>query len=192
MKLIKTDGGYHLKCLITDIPKGINVYNKINDIECVFGFGGYGGTLSLKNCQAIDNGYNLEGLAKEHHKLQYCDSYDPNIAPYIEADYKAGFQKALEILGDEKFSVEDMKNAIFFGFNYESLTKEEMMKIYDDVKLEFNNSSNEDMQSFIQSLQQTEWDVEIETNQIPADRAPGGWDISPKLDPDGNLILKRI
>jgi len=36
------------------------------------------------------------------------------------------------------------------------------------------------------------WDVEVEMDAIPADRAPNGWDGFPKLDADGYLILKTI
>jgi hypothetical protein len=36
------------------------------------------------------------------------------------------------------------------------------------------------------------WDVEVEMDAIPADRAPGGWDRFLKLDSDGCLILKTI
>ena len=45
---------------------------------------------------------------------------------------------------------------------------------------------------YLNSIQQPiEIEVAVEMVSIPADRAPIGWDISPKLDEDGCLILKR-
>jgi hypothetical protein len=38
----------------------------------------------------------------------------------------------------------------------------------------------------------TEIEVEIIMDRIPADLAPGGWDVFPKLDESGCLILKKV
>lgn len=40
--------------------------------------------------------------------------------------------------------------------------------------------------------QPTEIEVEVEMDRIPADLAPGGWDVFPKLDSQGCIILKRV
>jgi hypothetical protein len=40
--------------------------------------------------------------------------------------------------------------------------------------------------------QPTEIEVEIVIDKIPADLAPGGWDVFPKLDAEGCLILKKV
>jgi hypothetical protein len=40
--------------------------------------------------------------------------------------------------------------------------------------------------------QPTEIDVEVVMDKIPADLAPGGWDVFPKLDSQGCIILKRV
>ena len=169
-KLIKTGEGYHLKSQIKDIPKEINVYNKINDNEGLFGFGGHTGKLSIKNCEAIERGYDLEDLASY---FAYNQSTEESKEDFAKFAFAMGFCEALKILGDKKFSEDDLRLAMHFG--------------------KFGETNNQTTTiGFIKSLQQTEWDVEIETNQIPADRAPGGWDISPKLDSDGNLILRRI
>ena len=87
--------------------------------------------LSLKNCEAIANGYDL---------VELFDEVDESI-DYQEFDFssfKLGFKKAIELLGDKKFSEEDMLKAI------------EMYYGKDKIFIEI-----------IQSLQQTEWDVEI-------------------------------
>ena len=79
-----------------------------------------------------------------------------------------GFQKALEILGDKKFSEEDMKNAIYIAWDDDNLATTDI----------------------IQLLQQTEWDVEIEQELIQSSiEGEAIWKI--KLDTDGCLILKK-
>lgn len=151
-------------------------------------YDGYMKKLSLKNCEAIANGYDLDELAKMHHKLQYCDAYNADIAPYVEADYKAGFQKALSILGDKKFSKDDLALAYSSGW----------------VQRHNEEGSYYGMQKeFIQSLQQTEWDVEIAYEKDCYSSA-GRCDklimadciictpVTYLHDLDGCLILKRI
>ena len=136
------------------------------------------GKLSIKNCEAIANGYDLDELADEHCNKLY---HEGNINwDRYRVHFKLGFQKALEILGDKKFSEEDMRIAYDAGASNIDGDGDPI----DDVDMDF--------EGIIHSAQQTEFDVKVETNQIPADRAPGGWDIFPKLDSDGNLILKRI
>ena len=123
--------------------------------------------LSLKNCEAIANGYDLDELADEHCNKLY---HEGNINwDRYRVHFKLGFQKALEILGDKKFSEKDMK--LSYNANEEGWVS--------------FNAFMEDL------LQQTEWDVEIVMDRIPADRAPNGWDEFPKLDEDGCLILTK-
>ena len=83
-------------------------------------------------------------------------------------------------MGDKKFSEKDMLILAIDCWN--TASKPRYGATY---------NINEIVDNFIQSLQQTEWDVEIEMDAIPADRAPGGWDRFPKLDGDGCLILRR-
>jgi hypothetical protein len=134
--------------------------------------------LSLKNCQSIERGYDLDELAREmtdkEHQLatQYSKGYEKGIV--------VGFQKALELMGDKKYSEEDMTRIFEYGWNQRHFERMDETQL-----IEIKNG-------FIQSLQQTEWDVEIEMDAIPADRAPGGWDRFPKLDADGCLILKPL
>ena len=179
-KLIKTDDGYHLKALIKDVPKGINVYNKINDKECYFGFGTHSGKLSIKNCEAIELGYDLDELAYE--KSWNEDS---------EKGFINGAKAILEILGDKKFSEGDMMLSWDAGVmsqaictsNYFGLKRQEQLKEHRDYY-------KENLKHV--SLKQTKWDVEVVMDRIPADLAPGGWDVFPKLDKEGCLILRRI
>lgn len=127
--------------------------------------------LSLKNCQAIENGYDLDDIVKNHPLEGSNYSHSCGLNQGIEY----GFQKALEILGDKKFSEEDMIKA---------------MKEY---ALTWKNENE-----IIQSLQQTEWKVEIITEPMNLDeiREQGKGFLNsntnkPKVDEKGKLILKR-
>ena len=137
--------------------------------------------LSLKNCEAIENGYDLDKLSLSYvsdHLTKGTDEYHNS-----QIDFKEGFQKALEILGDKKFSEEDILDAWEDGAtNNHPLTKSKK-------------------ENLLKSLQQTEWDVEIEMEVINEQFSPGATCIAdsdyitvtkaPKLDADSCLILKR-
>ena len=135
--------------------------------------------LSLKNCEVIVNGYDLDELAEDwcmkpennwsNNNNEFGDNY---------GSYKEGFQKALEILADKKYSEEQLRTAYNVG--------------YTDGKdgATFYNR-------FIQSLQQTEWDVEIIEECLDKDcdglnrKGECITTGKTKLDADGCLILKR-
>ena len=127
--------------------------------------------LSIKNCESIANGYDLDELADEYATGKSSSDVFKNAH---QKDFTKGFQKALSILGDKKFSELDMRIAYDAGCN------------------NIDADDNINFQDTINSLQQTEWDVEVEMVSIPADRAPNGWDISPKIDTNGCLILRRF
>ena len=134
--------------------------------------------LSFKNCEAIERGYNLDELAKEY----WVDEYYNSHGSVLEMnDFKEGFKKAVKLLGDKKFSEEDMRTAFSYG-----------MDVYAEPNDWDKLNPYQKLNKHIQSLQQTEWQVEVVMDRIPADLAPGGWDVFPKLDADGCLILKRI
>ena len=159
-KLIKVENGYVL--MVNNI-----MYATDND------------KLSLKNCQAIANGYDLDALAREA-----CDITDPlrldsqkyKQDPYFKIGFNKGFQKALEILGGKKFSEKDMRRALSAG-----------LSIGYGRQFEIENKQVE-IDSYIKSLQQTEWDVEIEMD-ICGDKVYAVPE--PALDENGCLILKR-
>ena len=122
--------------------------------------------LSIKNCQAIERGYDLDELAKIEYPI--CEVWNDEEALIRELAFKKGFKKALELLGNKKFTEEDLRLAMHFG--------------------QFGEANNQTTTiGFIQSLQQTEWDVEIEIHIVPE-----GWENKPRLDSEGCLILKRI
>lgn len=139
--------------------------------------------LSLKNCQAIENGYDLDELAVED-CIVYPEHYNA-----VVKHYKRGFQKAVEILGDRRFDEEDILIAIEAGYhagvNYNIDEEEQVDKI---IRLK---------DLVIPSLHQTEWDVIIEMEAYhDGDFINDGKThiieakLRPRLDSDGCLILK--
>jgi hypothetical protein len=87
-----------------------------------------------------------------------------------------GFQKALELMSDKKFSEEDVRRALSAG-----------LSIGYGRQFEIENKQIE-INSYMKSLQQTEWDVEVEMD-ICGDKVYAVPE--PKLDENGCLILKR-
>jgi hypothetical protein len=147
--------------------------------------------LSFKNCQAIERGYDLDELGDEKYPIQNTGTmFMPNTHEvnnvFRQEGFKAGFQKALELMGDKKYSEEDVRNAYFNG------EKDSYVK---------GGQTKEMQDEFIQSLQQTEWDVEIEM-ECPQCQEWGYISecrnncnkkfLKPKLDADGCLILKIV
>ena len=141
--------------------------------------------LSLKNCQAIENGYDLDELVSQKYLIENTGTmFMPNTNEvnnvFRQEGFKAGFQKALELMGDKKFSEQDVRNAYFNG------EKDSYVK----------GGQTKDMENeFIQSLQQTEWDVEIEmftSKNLKSVSNDWGKLGNPNLDENGCLILKRV
>jgi hypothetical protein len=149
--------------------------------------------LSKQNCDEIFGVVDIGVLA-----LEECNNTDPlrldsvkyKQDPYFRIGYLKGYNKAME-LNDKLFTVEDIKKAIAFGWDYEGLTKEEMIERY-NFKLEYDNSYAEDTDTFIQSLQQpTEIEVEIEQVLIQSSiDGEAKWKY--RLDENGCLILKKL
>jgi len=156
-KLIKDNDGYWLDISDDGITK-----RPLTDF----------GQLSIKNCEAIANGYDLDKLADEYYKRL-------ELVPHKGNAYISGFQKALEILGDKKFSINEVV---------------ELCKILMSNPFETSGKTYQELtDNYIQSLQQTEWDVEVEKENVMHDYN-GNISLGAKfkLDSDGCLILKRI
>ena len=165
-KLIKDHDDYHL----------------VNDTNFIIGTtdeGMLGCTdkmkLSLKNCQAIERGYDLDELANNEFPDETTAGWKDSFTPRERKGFKAGFQKALEILGDKKFS--------------EFLDREKELGISDIKTIERIQWY---YKTYFDKSQQTEWDVEIE--MVPALSNNGNvyYGDIPKLDADRCLILKRM
>ena len=165
-KLIKDSDGYWL-----DISNDVITKRPLTDF----------GQLSIKNCEAIERGYDVFKLAYDSSKEFLIESTH---SPSFTFGYEQGFQKALKILGDKKFSEEDIKKA--FNVGWIQRHNEE-------------GSHYEAMEKVIQSLQTKEWDVEICCYLGNGDKESDSFKDTfvtntgiPKLDSDGCLILRRI
>ena len=148
------------------------------------------GKLSIKNCEAIENGYDLDELAEERTKKQLIRLLGGEDKEEVLDDIKKrkfyfieGAKAILEILGDKKFSEKQLKYNMLQLFYLEK-NEYEAEAFFRERQLAFIENS-------IQSLQQTEWDVEIEQELIQSSiQGEAIWKL--KLDADDCLILKRI
>lgn len=147
--------------------------------------------LSLKNCQAIENGYDLDELAKDSCSKLY--GREMNGRPHLwDEAFSRGFQKALEILCDKKFSEGQMKS-LFAKTLESSLSTESHTRMISDT--EYRHFLMDEMYNrIIKSLYQTEWDCIIEMEQITLPFGANQFitESKPKLDADGCLILKKL
>ena len=144
-KLIKTDVNY-----ILEDDKGIVVASTSLKKE--------GLSLSLKNCQAIERGYDLEDIKR---KVFFGFDGQPN--SFTIAAVERTIQIMVELMGDKKFTEEDLKKSWSEGYH----------RKVDEI----NGGTLNYFDDLIQSLQKTEWDVTFNPNE---------------KDIDGCLILKRF
>ena len=147
--------------------------------------------LSIKNCETIVNGYDLDELVKskypnvDNEDFEYDCEHDMIRDNYRSRGFYEGAKAIIEILGDKKFSEHQLKEAVAESWN----------SCEDN---EGNETFTQVFKRIIQSLQQTEWDVDIVTEPMNLDeiREQGKGFLNsntnkPKLDADGCLILKR-
>ena len=144
--------------------------------------------LSIKNCQAIENGYDLDDLAED--SVESCvNIYGEKIESGASElnqrkGFKKGFEKALEMNEGKLFTIPQVLKLCTdyykIGATEVGMPKEKRAILPKEIL--------EDMQK----LHWASWDVEIV--QVPAkdDCGPGetNW-MNPKLDKEGKLILKR-
>lgn len=134
--------------------------------------------LSLKNCESIANGYDLDELANRYtNPMNKSELVEQSISRH----FINGAKTILEILSDKKFTESDIKKAYHIG------------KISKDKHQIGMSTQPSDI--LVQSLQQTEWEVLIEMEVINHGAGEDGKlieTVEPKLDAEGCLILKRL
>jgi hypothetical protein len=146
--------------------------------------------LNLENCKTVARGYDLDEDALEEMAEDMLRSKDwdnditlPFNGGYIKGVIE-GFKKAVELMGDKKFTEDDLDNAFECGYEmFDSTGK------YNDILVEFKKS-----------LQQTEWDVEIVTRSKNIDELRESKEgflnnnnmRVPVLNSMGEIQLKRI
>jgi hypothetical protein len=121
-----------------------------------------GMSLSLRNCQAIERGYDLDEI-----KRKLFGGFDGLPDSFTIAAVERTIQIMVELMGNKKFSEEDVISMI-----------------------EKSRETGLTAQFLILTKQQTEWDVEIRMEEIHF--GGGCYKKQPKLDSEGCLILKRI
>ncbi len=151
-------------------------------------YDGYMKKLSIKNCEAIANGYDLDELISvELKKLPYEKHVDDGqfndgqLAGF-ELGAEWGFQKALEILADKKFSEIDLYRAFSINSAGNNTT---MRNFFEQTVLPMFNDNA--------------WLVEICCYIGNGDKESDSFKDPivtntgiPKLDENGCLILRRI
>jgi len=144
-------------------------------------------TLSLKNCQSIEHGYDLDKLISESDTSHLARWTSDSHELMFDEGFKIGFQKALELMGDKKFSEEDIKKVVEISRQGSLQENHNGYGVSTGSIFVLDNLSANDI---IQTLQQTEWDVEVMMEKI--DLSFGCYKIQTKFDEEGCLILKRI
>jgi hypothetical protein len=144
--------------------------------------------LSLKNCEAIVRGYDLDELAETFAKKH---SIYPTAQDDTEYGFKAGFQAAVEILGDKRFSEKDILKVILIA----SSTPDSLIG---------GTLKQKTLPQVIETIKQKKWEVVLEmefVGECKGDNNNGCFQESPahncgcfkkemKLDEGGCLILK--
>ena len=165
-KLIKENNFYKLIQNNTILVK-ISTNESIN-IHYSFG------KLSLKNCQLVERDYDLDELADKYEYVNYKGkSKSYNIG------FKHGFQKALELMGNKMYTADNIVDAYMAGH---------LRGMSTDMG---ENNIHPICSEHLNSLQQTEWDVEIVMEYVGKIKLNKLHEMKPKLDEDGCLILKR-
>lgn len=162
---------------------------------------GYMKKLSIKNCEEIQRGYDLEELACDkigidisvvkHIDRKVIEKNESTTTPIHEAGalgaglyhmvkgFEIGFLKALEILGDKMYTDDDIVDAYMAGH---------IRGMSTDMG---EDNKHPICSEYLNSLQKTEWDVEVEQELIQSSiQGDAIWEL--KKDKDGCLILKRI
>ena len=99
--------------------------------------------LSIKNCQAIKKGYDLDELC-EKYATNPMSNFAKNGHEYVaKHSFGRGFQKAMELMEGKKYSEMDL------------------MKAYKDGKTSMIKPHRLNMYEYEKSLQHKEWDVTI-------------------------------
>lgn len=157
-------------------------------------------TLSQQNCLEIEQHYNfgLPNIASIIAKNKFPDNPEMKISKRYENGFKQmafidGINFCLtQLLSDRRFTKEDVLNAYIKGIKEGELKNDPAFSIHDFAK---------DEQAFRDSLDSEEFNVEIVT-ECPQCKEWGYISdcrkncnkrfIQPKLDEQGNLILKPV
>ena len=136
--------------------------------------------LSKQNCDEIFEVVDVQNLVNEEIIL-LPESTSIMEKLFTELGFKRGFNKSMELNKDKLFTINDIDKAIEWA----------------TVNGRKGDITHYDIDNFIQSIQQpTEIEVEVETETKVWEFISNGefesFEIIPKLDSNGCLILKKI
>jgi hypothetical protein len=146
--------------------------------------------LSKENCDEIFGVVDVGALA-----LEECNNTDPlrldsvkyKQDPYFRIGYLKGFNKAMELNKDKLFTTTNLRVGMI-NLLYLEKEKDELSDVFKERQFKF-------VDKFIQSLQQPK-EIEVQIVTKPYTDVHEGFELEakrePKLDADGNLILKRL
>jgi hypothetical protein len=146
--------------------------------------------LSLKNCQTIENGYGLVDIKKK-----IFNGFDGCPDSFTLAAVERTIEVMMELMSDKKFSEEDVKKVVEISRQGSLQENHNGYGVSTGSIFVLDNLSTNDI---IQSLKQTEWDVEIVEECL--DKNCNGINKKgecvttgkPKLDSNNCLILKKL
>jgi len=156
-------------------------------------------TLSEVNCRAIELGIDLYEKATAFASKRM--DLNPIYANGLYYGFLEGFSERDKMLSDKSFSEGDVKKAIELAqsqsFKCEANGYDKKCYCTNEIYCQHKHFMSES--EIIQSLQQTEWEVEIVTEPLNLDelRAQHRGFLNaetrkPKYDLNGDLILKRV
>ena len=129
--------------------------------------------LSKANCDEIFGVVDVEKLAEQEFDRPYIVDMGTNITPAYQDGFKIGFNKAMELMKDKVFTLDDMYDAVMLGVCFEN----------PGIQGISNYNEAKDL-AIKRALKPTEIDVEIEMDIL------NEYD-QPKLDSEGCLILTK-
>lgn len=144
--------------------------------------------LSIKNCETIKRGFDLDALAEKKYPFDKgYGVYERNCQiSDLQDAFLEGFQMRDKMLGDKKFSEEDMIRFMQFIISTEELGNTSSVSI---------STAKYYVEKFSDKQQQTEWDCIVEMEEVYDgldEMAQPQYSKQPKLDEKGKIILKRI
>jgi hypothetical protein len=127
---------------------------------------------------ALKSGYHTNTPEKK-------EKFYNGIEDYLDG-VKNGYEQAILNNQHKQFTLEDIKEAVDIGLSISTMTKEpftsKKFKVYKQLGID----------TLLLVLAKKEYIVELEMDKIPADRAPNGWEVFPKIVNNFINVIKII
>jgi hypothetical protein len=146
-----------------------------------------GGKLSKQNCDEIFGVVDVEKLA--NYEYPEGDDWSPEESLVRKLAFLNGFNKSMELNKDKLFTLEDMHEALHLMNN---TSKIEISGEALDIIKKITEVRESIIDKILDSKQPTEIEVEIEMVFLGFEMESGLKMEEPKLDSNGNLILRKL